>query len=94
MKIVKSDCIWHTTAMIVMKSGIIGLLEMASQMVISIGVSHDPIAQYYVTFYEKGSSNFIWQTTAAIVVQSLITGLLEVGSHMVISIGVSLGWMT
>ena len=54
MKIVKSDCIWHTTAMIVMKSGIIGLLEMASQMVISIGVSHDPIAQYYVTFYEKG----------------------------------------
>ena len=54
MKIVKSDFIWHTTAMIVMQSWIIGLMEVASQMIISIHVSHDPIAQYYVTFNEKG----------------------------------------
>ena len=55
MKIVKIDCNRHTTAMIVMQSWITGLLEVASQMVISIGVSHDSIAQYYVTFYENGN---------------------------------------
>ena len=54
MKIVKSDCIWHTTATVVVQSLIIGLLEVTSQMVISIDMSHDLIAQYYVTFYEKG----------------------------------------
>ena len=43
MKIVKSDCIWHTFAMIVMQSWIVGLLEVASQMMISIDVSHDRI---------------------------------------------------
>ena len=52
MKIVKFDCIWDTTAMIVMQSWIIGLLEMASQMVTSIDVSHEPIMSYYVTFHE------------------------------------------
>ena len=44
MKIVKSDCILHTTAMIVMQKWIVGLLEVASQMMISIDVSHDRIA--------------------------------------------------
>ena len=80
--------------MVVVQSLIIGLLEVASQMVISIDVSHDPIAQYYVTCYEKGLSNYIWHTTATIVVQSLITGLLEVGSQIVISIEVSHDWIT
>ena len=32
---------------------ILGLLEVGSQMVISIDVSHYPIAQYDVTFYAK-----------------------------------------
>ena len=43
MKIVKFDCIWHTTAMIVMQSWITGLLEVAGRIMISIHVSHDRI---------------------------------------------------
>ena len=43
MEIVKFDCIWHITATIVMQSWITGLLKLASQLMISINVSHDQI---------------------------------------------------
>ena len=39
-KLLKLTCIWHTSAMIVIQSWIIGLLEVASQMMISIDLSH------------------------------------------------------
>ena len=43
MKIDKSNSIRHTTATIVMQSLITGLLEVVSQMMMSIDVSHDRI---------------------------------------------------
>ena len=46
MKIDKSNSIRHTTATIVMQSLITGLLEVVSQVVKSIHVSHDQTKQY------------------------------------------------
>ena len=44
---------WEFSKLQFMQSWIAGLLEVASQMVISIHVSHEGITQYDVIFYEN-----------------------------------------
>ena len=58
-------------------------------MMISIYVSHDPIAYIMQHSMETVESQVLWHTAATIVMESWITGLLEVASQMMTSIYVS-----